>query len=292
MLTIHIDPSEKKHNIQEIGGATVDVSTLVPVGIHHPAIQRYFALKQHTKACSENLACIEGAWAISLALKANLEFHAFYACPELIRSETCKQLVANIIADGVPSYTVSEKVMRKLVEWEGPDGLAAIIALPHWRWEHIALRQHNRLLVLDGLENPGNIGTIIRCADGAGADALIITNRKRCLTHPKLIHASMGSLFTFPIIEASASESIAWLQRHAFKIVITDTSAALNYREANYAGRTAVVMGNERHGISPPWHEARHVSVSIPMHGRADSLNVGNAAVLMLYEVLHQQKQL
>ncbi len=269
----------------------MDVSTLVPIGIHHPAIQGYLTVKQKAKACPENQACIEGAWAISLALKANLEFQAFFTCQELIRSETCKQLAINVIASGVPSYIVSEKVMRRLVEWEGPDGLAAIIALPRWHWEHISLRQHNGLLVLDGLENPGNIGTIIRCADGAGADALIITNRKRSLTHPKLIHASMGSLFTFPIIEASAPEAIAWLQRHAFKIVITDTSAPLSYREANYAGRTAVVMGNERHGISQPWYAAQHVSVSIPMHGRADSLNVGNAAVLMLYEVIHQQQR-
>jgi TrmH family RNA methyltransferase len=275
--------------MQEMGGTTVDVSTLVPVGIHHQAIQRYVALKANAKAYPDNLACIEGAWAISLAIKANLEFHALYACQELIRSETCKQLAGQLIAGGVPSYIVSEKVLRRMVEWEGPDGLAAIITLPRWRWEDILLRRHNGLLVLDGLENPGNIGTIVRCADGAGADALIITNRKKRLTHPKLVHASMGSLFTFPIIEASADEAIAWLKGHAFKIVITDTSASLSYRDANYAGRTAVVMGNERHGISPPWYKAQDMSVFIPMHGRADSLNVGNAAALMLYEVLHQQ---
>jgi TrmH family RNA methyltransferase len=277
--------------MQEMGGTTVDVSTLVPVGIHHQAIQRYVALKANSKAYPDHLACIEGAWAISLALKAQLEFHAFYVCRELMRNETCKQLAGEIIACGVPTYIVSERVLRRMVEWEGPDGLAAIITLRRWQWEHIPLRMHNGVLVLDGLENPGNIGTIIRCADGAGADALIITERKRRLAHPKLVHASMGSLFTFPIIEVSAAEAIAWLKCHAFRIVITDTSASLSYRDANYAGRTAVIVGNERHGISRPWYEAQDMSVSIPMHGRADSLNVGNAAALMLYEVLHQQRK-
>jgi RNA methyltransferase, TrmH family len=101
----------------------------------------------------------------------------------------------------------------------------------------------------------------------------------------------MGSVFTFPVIKAEVSEAITWLKRHNFKIITTDTAAPISYREANYQGRTAVVMGNEQRGITQAWYDAQDASVSIPMHGKADSLNVGNAAVLLLYEVFYQQKR-
>lgn len=267
------------------------VSTLIPVGIHHPLIQKYLLLRQQIKSCPENLAAIEGSWIISLALGARLEIAALFVCPELLRGNACKRLVEGAAAANTPSYVVSEKVMRRLAEWDGPDGLAAIVVLPRFGWHDIPLRGQNRLLVLDGLDIPGNIGTIIRCADGAGADAIIMTNRKKRLSHPRLIHASIGAVFTFPIIESDATEAIAWLKRHAFKIVTTDTSAPLHYRAAAYTGRVAVIMGNERHGISSAWQAAQDMSVAIPMHGRADSLNVGNAAVLMLYEVAYQHMQ-
>jgi len=278
-------------NNKKLEDTTMDVSTLVPVGIHHPAIQQYLAVKNNTKVLPENLVALEGSWALTRAFRANLAMHAFFVCPELLRNEAARQLTAQIIAKAVPSYVVSEKVMRKIVEWEGPDGLAALVALRCFGWKDIPLRQHNRLVVLDGLELPGNIGTIIRCADGAGAEGIILTNCKKRLAHPKLIHASMGSVFTFPIIEAETFEVITWLKRHNFKVVTTDSSASTSYREADYQGRIAVVMGSERHGIAQVWHEAQDVSVSIPMHGQADSLNVGNAAALVLYEVFYQQKR-
>ncbi len=277
----------------------LDVSTLVSAGLHHPAIRQYLAIKNCFNPKNfnpanfnpANLACIEGLRALSLALEANLEIRSFFVCPALLRSEAGQQFAETIIASGTRSYQVSEKVLSHLVDWEGPDGLVALVQLRRFTWRDIQLRAQNVLLVLDGLQIPGNIGTIIRCADGSGADGIVITNRQQRLSHHKLIRASMGSLFAFPVIEAEACEAIAWLKRQRFKIVTTDTDAQLSYRQADYRGRVAIVMGNERHGISPAWYAAQDTSVFIPMHGRADSLNVGNAAVLMLYEVLHQQHQ-
>jgi TrmH family RNA methyltransferase len=266
-------------------GAIVDASTLIPVGIRHPLLQQYMALKQRAMQQPEHLAAIEGAPLIAQAAQARLEFKVLFVCPELFRGETCSNLATQILAMGATCYVVSEKVMRRIVEWEGPDGLAAIVALPRFGWRDIALRTSNRLLVLDGLEIPGNIGTIIRCADGAGADAVIMVGCKKRRSNFRVLHASMGAAFSFPIIESAASEAIAWLKRHAFTIITTEPGAPLRYREASYQGRVAVVMGNERRGVSHDWREARDTSVSIPMRDRADSLNVGNAAVLLLYEM-------
>jgi len=267
----------------------LEISQLTPAGLHNPQVKYYLALKSSAKANAENLVCLEGLRALSLALKANLEIHSFFVCPERLRGEAGRQMATKIIVAGVPSYSISERVLNAIVEWDGPDGLAAIVKLPQYRWQDIPLAATNMLLVLDGLQIPGNIGTIIRCADGAGADGIIITNRKQRLSHPRVVRASMGSLFSFPIIETQTSSAINWLHQHGFSIVTTNPSASLSYRQASYLERVAVVLGNEHHGIAPEWFEAQDMSVSIPMYGRADSLNVGNAAVLMLYEVLHQQ---
>ena len=266
-----------------------DFSTLVHAGLHNPRVKQYLAIKNNTKSNPENFACLEGASMLSQALKAGLEFCCFFVCPQLLRGDAGKHIAQKIIASGTLTYVVSEKVLGHLVDWEGPDGLTAIVRLPRFDWCDIILSTHNALLVLDGLQIPGNIGTIIRCADGAGADGVIITNRQQRLTHPRLIRASMGSLFAFPVIEAETAAAISWLKYHRFKIITTDTDATVSYRQIDYQGRIVVVMGNERHGISNEWYSAQDASVFIPMNGRADSLNVGNASVLMLYEMVHHQ---
>ncbi len=180
--------------------------------------------------------------------------------------------------------------MQRIADRDDPDGLAAIVRLPRHSWETLELRDQMRLLVLDGIEIPGNVGTMIRSADSSGAHGVIITNRRTRLSHPKLLHASMGSLFTFPVIEAEIDEAIAWLRANHFRIITTDTDASESYRRADYTGRVAIVMGSERYGIMQAWYDAQSTSVAIPMAGRVDSLNVANAAVLMLYEAFCQQE--
>ena len=118
-----------------------------------------------------------------------------------------------------------------------------------------------------------------------------ITNRKQRLSHPKLVRASMGSLFGFPVIESETQEAASWLRAHDFQIITASPDATLNYRQIRYASRVAIVVGNEHHGISPEWYAVHDMSVSIPMNGRADSLNVGNATVLLLYEAMYWQGQ-
>lgn len=263
---------------------------LVPAGIQHPKIKQYLAVKNNTKSNPENLTCLEGLWELSLALREALDVRGFFVCPELLRGEAGETLADKIIASGAHAYQVSEKVMQRLSDRDEPDGLAAIVQLPRFTWHDLPLQPLTRLVVLDGLEIPGNVGTIIRCADAVGAHGIIITNRRTRLSHPKLLHSSMGSSLTFPVIEAEMQEAIAWLKQHDFQIVTTDADAPINYRKADYGGRIAVVLGSERYGIMQAWHAAEDWSVSIPMSGKIDSLNVGNAAVLLLYEMFYQQE--
>src|SRR5579863_10310796 len=147
-----------------------EFSPLVPVGLHHASVRQYLAIKNTTNpphSRAENLVSIEGGRMLTKALQAGLAIHNLFVCPHLLRDES-RATARTIIATGVASFLVSEKVLSHMTEWDGPDGLAAIVRLPCFHWQDIQLSQHNALLVLDGLQIPGNIGTIIRCADGAG----------------------------------------------------------------------------------------------------------------------------
>jgi len=265
------------------------LSGLIQVGMQNPRVKQYLSIKKNTRSNPENLVCLEGLWEITTALDAGLELRAFLVCPELLRGDAGRAMARRIVRSGVHSNAASPAVMQRLVDREGTDGLAAMAQLRRWNWGDIPLAEQNRIVVLDGLEITGNVGTIIRCADGTGADAVVITNRRTRLAHPKVIHSSMGSVFTMPVIEVEVSEAVGWLRSHGFRIITTDTDAPVSYREVDYRGRVALVMGSEKYGIVRAWHDAQDVSVAIPMGGRMDSLNVGNAAVLMLYEAFYQQ---
>ncbi len=268
----------------------MDFSELTPAGIQNPRIKQFLSIKQNTKSNPDNLACLEGVWELSMARDADLPIRAFFVCPELIKSDTGRTLAERIVATDAHSYVVSAKVMTRIADRDEPDGLAAIVQLPRGHWDDIPLGERSRVLVLDGLEIPGNVGTIVRCADSTGIDGIIVTNRRTRVSHPKVIHASMGSSFTMPIVESDIAGAVAWLKQNNFTIVTTDTDAQISYRKADYRTRVAVVMGSERYGIMREWYTAQDYSVSIPMHGKVDSLNVGNAAVLMLYEMFYQQE--
>lgn len=268
-----------------------DFSALTPAGMQNPRVKQYLSIKKNTKSNPENLLCLEGFWEVATALDAGLELRAFFVCPDLLRGDTGQHLAGRVVATGVHSYVVSAKVMERIADRDDPDGLAAIVRLPRFTLDDLPRGAQVRLLVLDGVEIPGNVGTIIRSADSAGADGVIITNRRTRLSHPKLLHASMGSVFTFPVVEAELADAIAWLHNNDVRIITTDTDAPLSYRAADYTGRVAIVMGSERYGIMRDWYDAQAASVVIPMAGRVDSLNVANAAVLLLYEAFYQQER-
>lgn len=155
----------------------------------------------------------------------------------------------------------------------------------------IAFTDKSVVLVLDGVEIPGNVGTMIRVADGAGVDAVFICNRKARMTHPKLLQSSMGSVLNIPIVEfVSADECYEALRSRGFEIYLTDSRAEKSYYEYPYGKRCAFVMGSERYGISRGWYDKDVKLLSIPMFGKCDSLNVGVAATVVCYEASLKNK--
>lgn len=261
------------------------------VGDGHSIVRHIRDLRNNSKPNPERQFVADGIWLNKLLDDASLRLRAVLLCPDLIRTAEVASLARRLCEKCDQRFTVSERVFAKISEKERPDGILSVAYLPHYELSDLALDDKSVVLVLDGVEIPGNVGTMMRVADGAGVDAVFICNRKARMTHPKLIQASMGSLFSLPFVEFDDfADCGAQLQRLGFDIYLTDSRAETAYYDYPYGRRTAFVMGSERYGISRGWYDLDVKLVSIPMFGKCDSLNVGVAATVVCYEASLKNK--
>jgi TrmH family RNA methyltransferase len=203
-----------------------------------------------------------------------------------------------LVARARRAYRISAKTLRYLAERPNPDGLISIARLPDTDPDAVTFEGGREggdqalILVIDGIEIPGNLGTLIRTADACAADCLVLTNRRTRLTHPKVLRSSQGMSIRVPALDFDeVADAISWLDSRGFTVYLADTDDSSNYRSCDYAGRTALVVGSERYGISAPWHAAGFRRIGIPMLGSADSLNVAVSAAVLLYEARAQMSK-
>lgn len=187
------------------------------------------------------------------------------------------------------SYAISSKSCKKISDRDGYDEEFIIAKMPMYSLDDFSkiIDGNNDILaiVMDGLEQPGNIGAILRSFDCAGGDIAIITNKQARLSNSRLVRASLGASFIIPAIELDIETAQNWLEKNNFKCVVTDLQAKKSFQEADYQGRIAIIAGNEHTGISPSWRSVRNSeSIIIPMLGSCESLNVGFASTLVAYE--------
>jgi TrmH family RNA methyltransferase len=257
-----------------------------------PVIRIMNDILKDRKIQDENLFVIEGLWAYEKIIKSNIRIRSFVFCPDLIKNYFMLEMVRFNINIADNSYLISRNLCNRLGSRDSGEGFFLLCSFPQYKLEDIELKENNLLVILDGLEKPGNIGTIIRSLDGAGGDGVIICNSKVRKTNQKLIKSSMGSSFILPVIKSDITETVLWLKSNGFKIIVTDLKASESYYNADYKGRIAIIAGNEIHGISDIWNEYECERVLIPMFGGADSLNVGVAASMVIYEASYRQREL
>jgi RNA methyltransferase, TrmH family len=260
-------------------------------GTKHPRVREYLRLKRHPSATPHRAVAIEGGWALRRACAASVRLDVAFVCLKLARREQVDAIVTELLDDGVEVLAVGEPVLRRMTDRDGPDGFAAIARLPVDGLDDLTVDRDACVLIAADIEHAGNLGTLIRTADGAGASAVIVTGGHIRPTHPMVVRASIGTAFTVPLVEADASEVVAWLRRHRMHVVAADPSASSSYRDVAYRRPLAVVVGNERLGLDECWREAADTIVSIPMLGNADSLNVAVAAALVLYEATMRTRE-
>jgi RNA methyltransferase, TrmH family len=286
----HSQPAPPGHCAR--GLRRLDVVDLQAIGARHPKIKQVLSIQNNTAPNPRRLLVAEGLWANSLLLGTGTRIDTFFWCPEAAYGDEGSQLAEQLAARAADSYRISERTLARISERDRPDGLLSIAELPVWEPGSMKFEESALVLVADGMEIPGNLGTLIRTLDACGGDCLVLTNRRTRLTHPKVFRASQGMVLTTPVVEFESPEAaIEWLRGHGFDVYLADTDRARNYREYRYSGRrTAFVLGSERYGIPRPWYEAGFPRVCIPMQGSADSLNVSISAAILLFEARAQKE--
>jgi TrmH family RNA methyltransferase len=218
--------------------------------------------------------------------------HCFF-CPELFLGSNEPALLEQAKLQGAKLIECTPKVFAKMSYRDRPDGLLAIAFQVKRTLEHLELDlkniQNPLLVIAEAIEKPGNLGTILRSSDAAGAHGLILCNRCTDLFNPNVVRASCGTLFTVPLAEASNEETLFWLQKGGYQVLSAMPQAKTCYTDVDMKKPSAIVVGCEQLGLSEIWKRAASMPVYIPMCGRADSLNVAMATTLILYEAQRQR---
>lgn len=175
---------------------------------------------------------------------------------------------------------VHERVFQEISQTETPQGIAAVV-----RMKQVELEHHRYVLLIDAIQDPGNLGTMIRTADAAGFSKIVLGRGTVDVYNDKVIRASQGSIFHIPIVERSLEEEIAQLKEKKFSIWATTLEGAKNYRDVDVEEKTAIIFGNEGRGIHLDFIKLADKLVKIPIFGRAESLNVGIAAGILMYYI-------
>lgn len=255
------------------------------IGEQNPKIKQIKKLIANTKPNPEKLFIAEGLWIFKKLAEFDIEVTSVFICPDAVYTLDAVTALEEVLKKTEERYIISAKTFAKISEKDKPDGLMCIAKLPFYDIEKFSPENNSIILVLDGIEIPGNIGTMLRMADGSGLDAVFICNRKARLTHPKLIKGSMGAVLTVPIyVFDDIAECAKWLRDNGFSVYLADTRAKTCYFDEQYTPKTAFVMGSERYGISREWYTPDVNLISIPMVGKCDSLNVGVAATVLSYD--------
>jgi TrmH family RNA methyltransferase len=247
--------------------------------------------KLHTRKGREQSKSylIEGIHLLEEAIKANSAIEAVIMDEQLIPSTFVQQYITQ---SSINCYQVSSAIMEKISQTQSPQGISAVIAMQTTTLDNLLDHVDDRsiFLLIDAVQDPGNLGTIIRTADAAGAQGVILGNGTVDPFNDKVIRSTMGSLFHLPIIQTDLSSCIHALRRSRVRIIATSLEEAMMYNEPLYDGPLAIVIGNEANGVSPAVIELANVKVKIPIYGQAESLNAGVAASILLYEAVRQKR--
>lgn len=234
---------------------------------------------------------IEGLRELGHALTAGVEVEMIYFCPESFPSEAHSDFIdAQRRSAQIELTRMSEDAFGKAAFREGPDGLIAIARQQANSLSELKLPANPLLLVLEGIEKPGNLGAILRSADGAGADAIILFDCVLDLYNPNAIRSSQGLIFAVPIVNVEREHLQQWLKTNAIQTVATTPDTESLHWDVDYAQPTALFFGSESHGLTDFWLNNVDQRIRIPMAGQADSLNVAAAAAVCLYEAQRQKR--
>ena len=255
----------------------------------NPRIKATARLRDRRQRDATGLTLVDGTREVRRALDAGAGVVEAFVCEPLLAGEDARAALDALAAHSIPTISTTEGAFAKVAFGDRADGLVAVVRIPPMRLDDLALPDDPLIVVVEAVEKPGNLGAVLRSADGAGVDALIAASPRTDLMNPNAIRASAGTIFSVPLASASTDEVVDWLGRRSIPIVATLVDAETPYTDADLTGPLAIAFGSEATGLTAPWRTPGVNGIRLPMLGIADSLNVSVSAAVVLYEARRQR---
>jgi len=256
----------------------------------NPRFRAALGLREARDRRQQGRILIEGPREIARALDAGVSPIEAWVDPERLASYELKAMEGRLVATGCPIVAADARLVERLSYGERSTGLVLVAGTIRRTLDDLVVGPEALVAVVEGVEKPGNLGAVMRSADGAGVSALLVTDPATDVFNPNVIRASLGTVFSVPLAVASGSEAMAWLNANSMRIVTARVDATTDYTEADLRMPVAIVLGSEAKGLGDAWSGPDVTAVRVPMLGVADSLNVSVTAAILFYEALRQRR--
>ena len=255
--------------------------------LQNTKVKQLVALQQKSsERRKQGVFVVEGIRELQHCLNAGYTINSIFFCPEL----TDTGALSSLLSESITSYEVTPEVYEKIAYRGSTEGVIATVQSKQLALKDLHLSQQPLLIVLESVEKPGNLGAILRSADAAGADAVIICDPLTDLYNPNLIRSSIGAIFSVPCIACSSDDCINFLKQNNINILTAQLQDSKLYYDTDMTCGTAIIMGTESTGLTDVWRKAADAHIRIPMLGQLDSLNVSVSAAILLFEAVRQRK--
>ncbi|MBM7854780.1 TrmH family RNA methyltransferase [Desulfohalotomaculum tongense] len=260
---------------------------------NNPRVKYLRKLSRRQFRQKENKFIIEGIRFVEELLDSGWPVEALFYSPKLHANARGGALIARAEREKIAAWQVADKLLAELADTENPQGVLALVNMPRYRLEDVVPQTQPALVVLvDGVQDPGNLGTIIRTADAAAATGVILLKGTVDLYNPKTLRSTMGSLFHLPVLAAeNAVDTVNWLRSKGLKLVVGQPQGGAAIDKVDLTAGIVLVVGSEARGPSPGTISLADTITTIPMPGRAESLNAAVACAIMLYETVRQREE-
>jgi TrmH family RNA methyltransferase len=249
-------------------------------------------LKLHTTAGRKKAGqyFTEGIRSVGQSLKAKAPVDKVIFSDKVYRTTGGRELMERISQTGIKAVEISEGLYKSITDTDNPQHIMAVINIKEYRLKDILQSGELLLVIVDGIQDPGNLGTVIRTADAASAHAVMLLKGTADIYNPKTVRSTMGSVFGIPVIQVGDNKELFyWLRETGVRLIASSPEGDIPYWDIDYRGKIGIIIGNEANGISEQVKSCSDMSAVLPMPGGAESLNAAVACGILLYKALEQR---
>ena len=258
---------------------------MVISSVQNVRVKRVVELQQKSAARRESgFTVVEGVREITHCLEAGFVIEEVYYCNSMVD-------IALMGLKDCPKYEVTRDVYEKMAYRGSTEGVIAVVKVKDLQFNDLQLGENPLVVVLESVEKPGNLGAVLRSADAARVDAVVVCDPRCDIYNPNVIRSSIGAVFIVPCVAASSIECIEFFKKHNIQILTAQLQDSRPYYDVNMCCGTAIVMGTESTGLTDVWREVADSHILIPMGGKLDSLNVSVSAAILMFEAVRQRGQ-